>query len=121
PFPPLGAEETVDHFSVALRDEPLPFRLQVAAQIPEVVDLAVMNERRTSVGMDRWLLSPLGRVEDGQSPMTENRASVRREPNSAAVGASPVQRLEGSIHGPRVHGLRRDPSDDAAHVPSRGT
>jgi hypothetical protein len=102
---PFAAQEAVRDLAVALRDEDLAERLEAAAQLPEVVELPVVDERRLPVRGDRRLLAA-----DGGSRIASRRWPRRRG------GPGSIQTPAPS--GPRRFSVARARSITAGSIPA---
>ena len=66
----LGLVGPQDHLGVRCRAEASAARLQVSAQLAEVVDLAVEDDAHRSIITDHGLIAR-GQIDDGETPVTE--------------------------------------------------
>src|SRR4029079_11749828 len=60
-------------------------RFEFGAQLPEIVDLAVVRDYEAAVGRYHRLMAGRGKVEDGQAPMRQSAASFRIAPKAMIV------------------------------------
>ncbi len=110
-------ERPQHHLDVAARPELDAFRLQLAAQRLEVVELAVEDHHDATRLVDHRLRARLGEVEDGEALKAERDASRGVEQLAFVVGAAMRDR---PAHGGERVGVDRAtgserPTDDAAH------
>ena len=75
-----------DDFCVRFSAEDMPQRLQFAADLDEVVDLAVESDPVATFAEAHRLLAVLGQVEDRQSPVSERHPFLAPDPPT--VGAT---------------------------------
>lgn len=86
----IGAQH---HFGVRAGAEDLAQRLQLGAQLAEVVDLAAVGQRHPPASLGKHRLGAVLQVDDRQAPMAEQR--VPRQPQ--AFGVRPA-RGQGTGH-----------------------
>ena len=106
------------HFDVGARVERVPLLLELAADLGEVVDLAVGDHLDGAVLVGERLL-PAGEVHDRQP--AHRQRDARQLDAALFVRAAVVQRADHVLHFGRGNGppeLRFDDADDAAHVQS---
>jgi hypothetical protein len=82
---------------------------QVAADIEEVVDLAVEGDGAPGVAVDHGLGASLAEVQDGEAPVTEHDFLPARLPEAGTVGSTVALRLADPL----------DATDDLVAVWSR--
>ncbi len=90
----IGAQH---HFGVRAGAEDLAQRLQLGAQLAEVVDLAAVGQRHPPASLGKHRLGAVLQVDDRQAPMAEQR--VPRQPQ--AFGVRPA-RGQGTGHAFRM-------------------
>ena len=99
-----------DHFGVGVvGDEPVALRLELAAQLLVVVDLAVEDEREVPVVGEERLVAG-GDVDDGEPPHADRE--VRADVDAGAVGAAVHDRAQ---HPVEQLGVGAGEPGDAAH------
>jgi hypothetical protein len=109
----LRLVEVPDHLGVAARAEAVPARLELAAQLGVVVDLAVLRHGDGALLRGDRLVAVL-EVDDGQAARIEHDRPDRRA--AVGVGAAMAERVAHRRHGARVGGPRHGDAADAAHV-----
>src|SRR5438874_353903 len=100
------------HLRVAAGGEPAAARLQLAAQVAEVVDLAVEDERDGAVLASHRLLAG-DEVDDRQTRHPERGLAVQIA--AGVVGAAVLEALQHRVEDLAVAAARADPAGDAAH------
>ncbi len=96
-----------DHLGVGLRAEAVPARLELAAQLAVVVDLAVVHEPQRAVVARERLHRRVAQVDDREPAEAERDALVVER--AVAVGAAVVERARPSCSRPS-----RSPADGRA-------
>src|SRR5712691_6411707 len=82
----FGGVEVEQHLGVRLRAKRTSLCLELAPQRAVVINLAVESHDELPVRALHRLGAALGKVDDGQAPMTEAHAVVRGMPFSEAIG-----------------------------------
>src|SRR5207302_39141 len=100
------------HLRVAAGGEPAAARLQLAAQVAEVVDLAVEDEGDGAVLASHRLLAG-DEVDDRQTCHPECRLAIQIA--AGVVGAAVLEDLQHRVEDLAVAAARADPAGDAAH------
>src|SRR5581483_11948157 len=99
---------------VGVAAEALAFRLELVAQLPEVVDLAVEHDDVAAVGRMHRLVAGLREVDDGEP--AEPQARLAFAPRRVLVRTPVLQAGDGVVE-PHVAAAGEDRADDAAHQP----
>ena len=88
----IGAQH---HFGVRAGAEDLAQRLQLGAQLAEVVDLAAVGQRHPPARLGKHRLSTVLQVDDRQAPMAERAATATglRRPARAGRGTGHAFRM----------------------------
>ena len=107
--------ERDDQLAVAVGLERVAALLEVLAQLPVVVDLAVADHPDRAVGVQERLPAAF-EVDDGQAPVPEDRAVGAVLP--FAVRAAMAQRMQHARHGRLLGAVALDDARDAAHARS---
>jgi hypothetical protein len=72
----LGLVEVQQHLGVGAGAEDVALRLQLAAQLAVVVDLAVEGDDELAVGTHHGLCAALAEVDDGQAAVAQGDAAI---------------------------------------------
>src|SRR5262249_24668732 len=72
---PLG-DRMEHHLGIAGRAELVASRLELNAQLTEIVDLAIVTQDIAGVRRQDWLMAGRTEVEDGQAAMAEREGAV---------------------------------------------
>jgi hypothetical protein len=96
-------------------EEPVPARLQLRAQIAEVIDRAVEHHRQTQGRVQHGLMGTLGEIQDGQPPVSEGERPVA--PHAFMIGTAPLQAIQHAPDGGELgeHPVEIQFTADAAH------
>src|SRR5690348_4631136 len=89
-----------DHLGVRRRVESLPERRELAAQLLEVVDLAVERDHATGCAVDHRLRAGLAQVEDREPAVRKHDVVRLRDPEPGAVGPTVAKRAADPIDAP---------------------
>ena len=112
-------------FGVALGVEVHTASLEFCAQLPVVVDLAVVHEHLTARGGLHRLQTGIRKVEDREAHAPESHlaAADRAAPAAPSVGAAVALHLQHVLEGPieQSRGTDRDHPRYAAHLVSSCT
>src|SRR5690606_24404250 len=100
--PALEARE--QDLGIGMPAERIAGRLQLGAQLPEVVDLAVVADGEAPRGRGHRLGAGGRQIDDREPPMTEGQSDALLDPDPAVV-RSPVRERVG--HRPRAGAERR--------------
>ena len=88
----FSGEQPQQHFGVARRCEPVAAFLELAAQLPVVVDLSVEHDSIPRVRRRHRLRAIGRRIDDGEPPVREHDVVRRRYPHAFAVGSAMRER-----------------------------
>ncbi len=80
-----------DHLGVGLAAEGVAARLEIAAQLAEVVDLAVQRYLQPAIRVDHRLVARRGQIDDGETAVTEANVAIRRAPGPNVVRPAVLQ------------------------------
>lgn len=75
-------------FGVAIGEEAIALLLQLAAEVPVVVDAAVEGERQAEFRIYHRLLCTLAQVDDLEPAMSERHAALRSQPHRVGSARS---------------------------------
>ncbi|SRR6266545_2645297 len=109
-----------NHLRVAGGAELVPVALQLTAQLPEVIDLAIEGDAQRAGRIEHRLMAAGREINDRQPPVRKADGPVCRVPVPGIVGPAVPEAIAHADEVGRRPGTRRDDAKDAAHQPVEG-
>ena len=107
---PFG-EGGKQHLGIRARPEATAERLQLRAQLLEIVELAIVDHDKAPVGRRHRLAAGLAQIDDGEATMAESDGAV--DPDALPVGATMRDNIGHALHDRRGGG-----APDRSKVPA---